>query len=393
MQAVVRGRKLRQHLSLARQAAIYTHDSPQPEPHDSELDMDQMDDFLASLPDDDSPSLQPSPSASFPASALVFSYSSSHAHTSHPPLPAHAAQRGGVPCPLPVTVNGISQPAPALQAGTSFLLDPRRASHAQATSSHPQQISSIGGNLDTRLPAVHPPPSARAPAAITAQAAPAEAASSGSKMLQKQWQDGFHLPVLVPPLANAPTNNACDLSLPAIHTQPLGLSARPVDTIKWPDSSAAAAAATAAGSATTAATIAAAGADITAAATAAAAAATAQADPLYAMAGSAAAAAAVDVQGSSGERSARVSRASSSVRSEQSVISQSPDKAAAREQRHRVRRFLPHAHLASHVAIAALADATSQLCCVVDELECVVCIGSMAVESRLLSRQPCSSVS
>ncbi len=40
-------------------------------------------------------------------------------------------------------------------------------------------------------------------------------------------------------------------------------------------------------------------------------------------------------------RSARVSRASSSVRSEQSVGSQSPDKATAKQERHKVSLYMP----------------------------------------------------
>lgn len=336
MQAVVRGRKLRQQLSLARQAATYTDDSSQPEAHDSDL----MDDFLASLPDDDSSLPLPPPSASFPASTLASPYSSSHAHTSHAHPPAHASQTRGFPQPLPTTVLGTSQTAPALQAGTSSLLDmyTRRGSHGQASTSNPQHASS-GSTLGTTRPALHPHLSATPPAANAAHIAPARAADSSSKVLHKQQQEGFHLPVLVPPISTVTANNASDLSLPAIHMGAVGLSAQSSDNPRWPEV-------------------------VTAAAAAAA-----QADS----------AAAADDEGSRGEqglrgeRSARVSRASSSVRSEQSVGSQSPDKAAAREQRHRVRRTLPNAHLALPVTLAGLADSISEQECAVYELKSMLC--------------------
>ncbi len=66
-QAVVRGRKLRQQLSQARQAAAYTDDTSRADSHDADLDMDDMDEFLASLPDDEPPPAQSVASTSSPA--------------------------------------------------------------------------------------------------------------------------------------------------------------------------------------------------------------------------------------------------------------------------------------------------------------------------------------
>ncbi|KAL0038127.1 hypothetical protein WJX79_003878 [Trebouxia sp. C0005] len=67
IQAVVRGRKLRQQLSQARQAAAaYTDNTLSPDSHDPDLDMDDMDDFLASLPDD-----EPSPVQSERHKAMI----------------------------------------------------------------------------------------------------------------------------------------------------------------------------------------------------------------------------------------------------------------------------------------------------------------------------------
>jgi len=119
-QAVVRGRKLRQQLSQARQAAAYTDDTLHPDSHDPDLDMDDMNEFLASLPDD-----EPSPAQSV-------------ASTSSPTL-AHA--------PGSALVGGATPAAPHQVLPLNRLADARRSSHASASTSGGSQTSSSSLSL------------------------------------------------------------------------------------------------------------------------------------------------------------------------------------------------------------------------------------------------------
>ena len=270
LQAVVRGRKLRRHLSNAWQAATYTDASVQHEPHNSDLNMDQMDDFLASLPDDDPP--QPQLGTPAPPSASTSSHVQSTTHHHITDL-VHGLKHRLLPGALPET-------SPSGQASSSNLLQARRTSHAQAGSSlshHPPTSASLS-------PVMWNPVVSGGLHAISIPEA-----TAGSNLFhhhqqqqQQQQQGGIQLPALAsltPSASIAPSSWSADVSLPPIHTGSASVSAVP------PASAALAAAGVA--------------------------------DP-------------------SEGRSARVSRASSSVRSEQSASSPSPDKAAAKEQRHKV---------------------------------------------------------
>ena len=290
VQAVVRGRKLRQQLICARQAATYTDEAAQQDAHDSDLDMDQMDDFLASLPDDEAPpplrQALPSTlaSTSVPARSPLLASMPYRCHLSHS---AHTGQ-------------GSSQPAfdvQSMQAGSSQQLETRRDSHARATTSSIPPASS----LDTSLPALRPQSNSSNLTASTAHLAVGSSTPLGRKQVQQQQQQqqqqqppGFHLPAIPPPIpqSTAPSRNS-SFSLPPVVPSLTDVSSTHTMGITEPSVEA----------------------------------------------GEAAAAAAGDGLRVGGDGSARVSRASSSVRSEQSVGSLSPDRAAAKERRHKVKRL------------------------------------------------------
>ncbi|KAL0044361.1 hypothetical protein WJX82_002138 [Trebouxia sp. C0006] len=351
IQAVVRGRKLRQQLSQARQAAAYTDDTSHADSHDADLDMDDMDEFLASLPDDEPPPAQSVAATSSPAQSV--------ASTSSPAL-AYA--------PGSTLAGGATPAAPHQVLPSNQLADARRSSHASASTSGESQASSIHlswyhhaagfpvafqhssrAHTDASLAvntsgAVRESPqrshstSAWGPqssvGAVTqtvhrslsaaelssstgafTQRPPGQQTSSGKSSRhgsqQQQQQEPF-LPVLtgshgaapmqiasMPGLASASTTNTGSrISLPPIQESPNERSPGPVDpnSVGSSYSGLAAAASTAVGGS--------------------------EEDSQEA------------ARGNNG-RSARVSRASSSVRSEQSVGSQSPDKAAAKQERHK----------------------------------------------------------
>ena len=287
MQAVVRGRKLRQQLSCAWRAATYTDESSQQEAHDSDLDMDQMDDFLASLPDDGAlpPPVQASPSTlastSLPACSLALASM---------PLRRHLSDSSRIG-------QAFSQPAidvQSMQAGSSQHSETRWGSHARAMTSSPPAAPS----LDTSLPALQPHSNISDSAASTAQFTMGNSPPLGGKQVRQQQQPrGFHLPSISLPIPQSTTpSSSCSLSLPPVFPNPID------------GSSASNAGSTAPSAEST----------------------------------EAAGATAGDGLRLSGERSARVSRASSSVRSEQSVGSLSPGQAAAKEQRHKVKTLAFH---------------------------------------------------
>ena len=291
VQAVFRGRKLRQQLSCARQAAAYTDESSQQEAHDSDPDMVQMDDFLASLPDDEPPPplAQASPLASLPA------YFPSHASMPHCCLLSSSSRTGQDPSDPAVNVQ-------SMQAGTCQQSETCRGSHVRATtSSIPPAFS-----LDINLPVLLPQSNISSLAATTAHLAKRNSTPFGRKQVQQQQQQhqpppGLHLPAISPPIPQSTTpNSTSTFSLPVI----------------FPDSM-----------------------DVSSARTMATA--TSCLEPTEAAAApTQAAAAAGDGMRLSGDGSARVSKASSSVRSEQSVGSLSPDRAAAKERRHKVKTLL-----------------------------------------------------
>ena len=291
VQAVVRGRKLRQQLSCARQAAAYTDESSQQEAHDSDPDMDQMDDFLASLPDDEPPLAQASPLASLPA------YFPSHASMPHCCLLSSSSRTGQDSSQPAVDVQSV-QSMQSMQAGTGQQSETRRGSSVRATtSSIPPAFS-----LDISLPALLPQSNISSLAATTAHLAKRNSTPFSRKQVQQQQQHqpppGLHLPAISPPIPQSTTpNSTSSFSLPLIFPDPMDVS-----------------------SARTMAT------------------ATSCLEPTEAAAAptQAAAAAGGGVR-LSGDGSARVSKASSSVRSEQSVGSLSPDRAAAKERRHKVK--------------------------------------------------------
>lgn len=288
MQAVVRGRKLRQQLSSARQAATYTSESSQQEMHDSDLDMDQMDDFLASLPDDESlPSLKVSSSS--PASTSLPACLPPHANTPYRRQLADSTHTAAESSQLAFAVQS-TQSVQSMQGGSGERLETRRGSHARASTSNILSASSV----DTSLPAVQLHMNTSKPAASAAPFAVGDSITQSGRKHVHQQQSGFHLPsVTLPTPPSITPSNSSSFSLPPVFPNPIGVSsAYPV-----------AATATSIESTTAAA---------------------------------GAGAAAGDGLKLNGERSARVSRASSSVRSEQSAGSLSPDRAAAKGQRHKV---------------------------------------------------------
>lgn len=285
MQAVVRGRKLRQQLSSARQAATYTSESSQQEMHDSDLDMDQMDDFLASLPDDESATLLTEVSTSSPALASLPTHLLPH-------MPyrrqlAGSNHAGAEPSPPAFAVQSVHN----MQGGSCEGMETRRGSHARASTSSILPASSLG----TSLPAVQLHMTTSKPAASAAPFAVGDfTTQSGRKHVQQQ-QPGFHLPSVTLPMPPSMTqSHSSSCALPPVFPNPNSVSS------------------------------------------ACHAAATAPSVESAAAGAGAAAAAAEDALRPNWARSARVSRASSSVRSEQSVGSLSPDRVAAKEQRHKV---------------------------------------------------------
>ena len=285
-QAVVRGMKLRQQLTCARQAATYTDESSQQEAHDSDLDMDQMNNFLASLPDDEAPPpRQASPatiaSTSLPACSPLLA---SVLHYRHLSDSTHTGQ-------------GSSQPAgdvQSMQAGSCQQLEMRRGSHARATTSSIPPASS----LDTSLPELRPQSDISDLKASNAHLAMGNSTPLPRKQVQQQQQQpqapGFHLSAIPPPIPpNTAPSSSSSFSLPPILPSHIDVSSTGTLGITEPAVESTEAAAAAAGD----------GVRVT------------------------------------GDGSARVSRASSSVRSEQSVGSLSPDRAAAQQQRHKVKRL------------------------------------------------------
>ena len=346
-QAVVRGRKLRQQLSQARQAAAYTDDTSRPDSHDPDLDMDDMDEFLASLPDDEPSLAQSGASTSSPALAhalgstltagttsaaphqglptnqLADARRSSHAsastsggsHTSSSSLSLyhHAA---GFPMTFPHSSRGHTDASLAVNIGGAVRESPQRS---QSTSAWGPQ-SSVGTVTQTAHRSLSTAETPSSPGAFT-QHPPAQQTSSGKISRhgsQQQHQQEPFLPVLtgshgaaqmhmasVPGLASvSATNTGLRISLPPIQESPNEPFTGPEDpnSVRSSDSGRAAAMATAVGGS--------------------------EEDSQEA------------ARGNNG-RSARVSRASSSVRSEQSMGSLSPDKAAAKQERHKVGLYMP----------------------------------------------------
>jgi len=346
-QAVVRGRKLRQQLSQARQAAAYTDDTLRPDSHDAELDMDDMDEFLASLPDDEpspaqsvasssSPTLAnasgstlaggagapAAPHQVLPLSQLADARRSSHAsastsggsHTSSSlPLYHHAA---GFPMAFPHSSRGHTDASVAAHTSGAVRESPQR-SHSTSAWGPQSSVGTVTQTVHRSLSAAETPNSTGA----FMQHPPGQQTSSGRPgrhgSQQQQQQEPF-LPVLtgshgaaqmhmasVPGLAMvSTTHTGSRISLPPIQESPNEPFTGPVDpnSVGSSYSGLAAATATAVGGCEEDSQEAARGGD---------------------------------------SRSARVSRASSSVRSEQSVGSQSPDKAAAKQERHKVGLCMP----------------------------------------------------
>ncbi len=345
-QAVVRGRKLRQQLSQARQAAAYTDDTLHPHSHDPDLDMDDMDEFLASLPDDEpSPARSVAPTSSptfahapgstlaggatpaapyqvLPSNQLADARRSSHASASTSggsqtsssslSLCHHPA---GLPVAFPHSSRGQTDASVAANTSGAVRESPQRSHSTSAWGPH-SSVGTVTQTIHRSLSAAETPNSTGA----FTQRPPGQQTSSGKPgrhdSQQQQQQEPF-LPVLtgsrgaatmqmasVPGLATvSTTNTGTRISLPPIQESPNERSTGPVDSNgASSDSGLAAAAATAVGGS--------------------------EEDSQEA------------ARGGSG-RSARVSRASSSVRSEQSVGSQSPDKTAAKQEHHKVGLCMP----------------------------------------------------
>ena len=340
-QAVVRGRKLRQQLSQARQAAAYTDDTLRPDSHDPDLDMDDMNEFLASLPDDEpsparsvastlSPTLAHDPGSTLagdatptaahgilPSNQLADARRSSHASASTSggsqtsssslSLYHHAA---GLPIAFPHSSRGQTDASVAANIGSAVRENVQRSLSTPTWVQH-STVGTVTQTVQRSLSAAETPNSTGA----FVQRPPGQQTSSGKLSRhgsqQQQQQEPF-LPALagshgaatmqmasVPGLAMvSKTNTGSRVSLPPIHESPNEQSTGPIDPNGVSsDSGLAAAAATVVGGG--------------------------EEDSQEAARGS-------------NCRSARVSRASSSVRSEQSVGSQSPDKAAAKQERHKV---------------------------------------------------------
>ncbi len=344
-QAVVRGRKLRQQLSQARQAAAYTDDTSRPDSHDADLDMDDMDEFLASLPDDEpspaqsaastaSPTLAHAPGSTLtadttpaaphqllPLNQLADARRSSHALASTSggspasssclSLYHHAA---GFPVAFSHLSRGHTDASVAANTSSAVRESPQRSHSTSAWG--PQ--SSVGTVIRTVHRSLTAAETANSPGAFT-QRPPGQQTSSGRPSRhasqQQQQQEPF-LPALTGSHAVAPmqmaslpglatvstTSTGLRISLPPIQESPSERSTDPVDPNGLSRDGLAAAAATAVGGS--------------------------EEDSQEA------------ARGGNG-RSARVSRASSSVRSEQSVGSQFPDKAAAKQERHKVGLCMP----------------------------------------------------
>ena len=339
-QAVVRGRKLRRQLSQARQAAAYTDDTSRADSHDADLDMDDMDEFLASLPDDEpspaqagastsSPILAHAPGSTLaggagapaaphqvlPSNQLADARRSSHAsastsggsHTSSSlSLYHHAA---GFPVAFPHSSRAHTDASVAANTSGAIRESPQR-SHSTSAWAPQSSVGTVTQTVHWSLSAAEIPSSTGA----FTQHPPAQQTSSGKLSKhgsqQQQQQEPF-LPALTGSHGAAPTQMACmpglatvsktttgsRISLPPIQESPNERSTGPAD----PNSMAAAASTAVDGS---------------------------EEDSQEA------------ARGNNG-RSARVSQASSSVRSEQSVGSQSPDKAAAKQERHKVGFCMP----------------------------------------------------
>jgi len=351
-QAVVRGRKLRQQLSQARQAAAYTDDTLHPDSHDPDLDMDDMNEFLASLPDDEpspaqsvastsSPTLAHAPGSALvggatpaaphqvlPLNRLADARRSSHASASTSggsqtsssslSLYHHAA---GLPMALPQSSRGHTDASVAANIGGAVRENLQRSHSTSAWGPH-SSVGTVTQTVHRSLSAAETPNGTGA----CTQRPPGQQTSSGkpSRHGSQQQQQEPYLPVLIGSHGAAPmqmasvpehamiapgfamvstTNTGLRISLPPIQELPNQRSTGPVALNRVSsDGGLAAATATAVGGS--------------------------EEDSQEAARGG-------------GGRSARVSRASSSVRSEQSVGSQSPDKAAAKQERHKVGLCMP----------------------------------------------------
>lgn len=349
-QAVARGRRLRQQLSQACQAATYTDDSQRHDSRESDLDMEQMDDFLASLPDDEPSPAQPLTSTATPAHTQALSLTlapavavgmipvqslkpvpstarphavlplpeltdtrqSSHASASTsgriPPSSSssHHQQAASLPVEPPQSSSGHERFSEVVGLGSSFrqsihrshstsvqnaLVSARQIPHRSLSSSetlnagsdarqHPQPSSSVlhrqGSYLQQQQPFLP---------ALTGNhtTAVAHAGSTHPHTSSASWSTTHN------------TVSGSHFSLPPIQESVDEVSTSPVDPLG---------------------------------------ASTASAVDMVTDVGDREEE--QDMAGASSHRSARVSRASSSVRSEQSMSSQSADKAAAKEQRHKV---------------------------------------------------------
>ena len=357
-QAVVRGRRLRQQLSQARQAATYTDDSHRHDSHESDLDMEQMDDFLASLPDDEPSPAPPLTSTSPPAHMRALSRTLAPAVAVGiapvlSPLPALSTARPHAVLPLPDLTD--TRQSSHASASTSGRIPPSSSSshHQQAaslpmeppqSSSGHERFSEIAAGLGSSFrQSIHRSHSTSVQnPLVSARQMPhrslssSETLNAGSKTLNAgsdarqhpqpsssvlhrqgsylQQQQPF-LPALTgnhttavahagsthPHTSSASwstthnTVSGSHFSLPPIQESVDEVSTSPVDPLGASTASAA---------------------DMV----------TDVGDREEEQ----------DMAGASSHRSARVSRASSSVRSEQSMSSQSADKAAAKEQRHKV---------------------------------------------------------
>ena len=310
IQAVVRGRKLRQQLSQARQAATYKVDSYQHDSHDSDLNMDQMDDFLASLLDDD-PSPAPSQASTSSQDALQVSVPMSvHAVAS----PAEAAT-----VPAQALQSGSSSLHPQIVTALAQSVDPRKCSHAaasisgrHASSSQPYAASLFALHSQSSIAAAASSPGGSVSRSPSLQKIGGNL-FGGQGPLVPQQQQAMLLPafighqdtpaaqtaVMQPHTGLAPIpeadSSSSHFSLPSVHHPPDTAATTLVAPSIVPHSIAAVAAA-----------------------------------------GDNSDGGLQELTVGSSGISSRVSRASSSVRSEQSTSSQSPEKVAAKEQRHKV---------------------------------------------------------
>ncbi|DBA92608.1 hypothetical protein WJX77_001792 [Trebouxia sp. C0004] len=340
IQAVVRGGKLRQQLSQARQAAAYTDDTLRPDSHDPDLDMEDMNEFLASLPDDEPSPAQSVTSTSSPI--LLHTPGSTLAGGAIPPAPhqvllssqladarrsshASASTSGGrqtsssslslyhhaasLPVEFPHSRRGHTAASVAVNISGAVRESPQRSHSTSAWSPH-FSVGTVTQTVHRSLSAAETPGSTGA----FTHRPPGQQTCSGKSSRhgsQQQHQQEPFLPVLTGShgaaqmhMASVPghaivntTNTGLRISLPPIQESPNERSTGLVDPNSASrDSGLAAATATAVGGS--------------------------EEDSQEA------------ARGSSG-RSARVSRANSTVRSEHSVSSWSPDKAAAKQERHK----------------------------------------------------------